>query len=481
MRNFLLLQIRRFILIGSVVALVGCSMGLDYVKPDTQLPQKWLSADDQSSSEPVQQDWWQNFHDPVLSQLIAKASQGNLDLQIAEARITEARAARSSAVASLLPTGNVMGSATREANQLAVPGSFPGITKPFNIFQTGFDASWELDLFGVNRKRLAAASADLEASQASRDDIMISLLAEVARTYIDIRQYQSQLAIAQNTIDADAKTSDIIKQRFEVGEDPRFDLTQANAQLEEEQTQLPTYRNMLAQAEFSMDVLLGEQPGSTQVFVSTAAPIPVSDKKLILAAPAAVIADRPDIRMAERKLAAATAQQGVAVAKFFPDISLSGFIGLLNTNAGNLFAASSESWMMGSSVIWPILSYGTLSANLDAANAEQQEAMATYRKTMINALSDVERSVTAYIEQEKSYQSFVETVDTNQNTYKIANQRYEEGQTSYLEVLNAQRALYASQKELAEAQAKTSQDLVSTYKSLGGGWKKQDTDKSTAP
>jgi NodT family efflux transporter outer membrane factor (OMF) lipoprotein len=300
--------------------------------------------------------------------------------------------------------------------------------------------------------------------------MMVILLAEVARTYVDIRQYQAQLDTAEATIVANKNTLAIAQQRLAAGDTPGLDVTQAQAQLEQTESQLPQYQNLLAQAEYSMDVLLGEQPGATHTLTAKSAPIPTSDKKLVLAAPASIIANRPDIRVAERKLASATAQQGVAVAKFFPDISLSGFIGLLNTNAGNLLTAGSQSWMMGASVLWPILSYGTLSANLDAANAQQQEALATYQKSIIAALSDVEKSVTAWTEQDKLQQALAKTTASDRHALDVSRQRYKEGLTSFLEVLDAERTLNASQIQLTEARAQTAQNLIAVYKSLGGGW-----------
>jgi len=383
----------------------------------------------------------------------------------------------SSSEAALLPTGDVKGSATREANQLAFPdagatGLGPLLHKPFNIFQTGFDASWELDLFGGNRRAEESAEAQMQASEASRDDVRVSLLAEVARSYVAVRQYQAQLAIATNVVEADKKTMDIAEQLFKAGQSPQLDVTQAEAALEQVQTQLPHLRDAVAQEEYSMDVLLGEQPGTAHAIIGASVSIPASDKKLVLAAPASVIAQRPDIRVAERKLAASTAQQGVAVAKFFPDISLTGFFGVLNTSMNNLVTPGNQSWMAGGSVLWPILSYGTLSANLDAANAQQQEAMATYQKTIIGALSDVERSLSAYTEQEKFLQSSVNEVEKSKHARAIAQERYQEGLTSRLAVLEADRSLYAAEDRLTQARGEASQNLIAVYKSLGGGWVK---------
>lgn len=468
-----------FVTLGPALILSGCMLGPDYRQPETKLPQNWNSSQANRAAIdglPIERAWWQSFHDPVLNQLIEKASNANPDIKTAEARIAEARASRAGAGAALLPTGDWMASANRQGNQLGFPSGGPAdlsnlVKQPFNIFKSGFDASWELDLFGGHRRELESAEAELEASEISREDVLISTLAEVARTYVDIRQYQVQLNNTEDTIAADKKSISITRQRFEVGDTAGMDVSRAEAQLEHDRAQIAYYSNLLQQAEYSMDVLLGERPGAAHEIVGEDAPVPLSDKQLILAAPSVVIAKRPDIRNAERKLAAATAQQGVAVAKFFPDVSLSGFIGLFNTNAGNFLNLSSKSWSMGASVLWPILSYGSLSANLDAADARQQEALAIFQKTMLNALSDVERSFTAYTEQEKYLQSQEKATVADQHVNQIANERYKEGLTSFLDVLDAERSYYASRTQLISAKAQTSQNLIAVYKSLGGSWK----------
>ena len=456
---------------GAAVLLAACTVGPDYQKPTTDLPAGWVSAAPAADADGVQQLWWQNFHDPVLDQLITQAIADNPDVKIAEARILAARANRASAKAALLPTGDVSASGVREANQFAIPsGSFPGLTDPYNIFQTGFDASWELDLFGGHRRELEATNAELAGAIATRGDTLVSLLAEVARTYIDIRAAQAELKIAADTITSDRNAADIARQRFEAGQTARFDLTQADAQLEQAGSQLPYYRNQLAQAQFSLDVLIGAAPGTTKTLTDTPQPVPVAAQAVVLAAPAKVIANRPDILVAERQLAAATARQGEAVAQFFPDISLTGFLGLLNTDAGSLLRTASRSYLLSGKLVWPILSYGSLEANLDAANAQQQAALAQYQKTVLSALSDVERSVTSYTERERYRQALDRTVAADQHADAIARERYKEGLTSFLEVLDAERTLYAAQTQAALASAETSQDLVAVYKSLGGGW-----------
>jgi NodT family efflux transporter outer membrane factor (OMF) lipoprotein len=463
-----------FILIASGVLLLGCAVGPDYQKPESKTPPAWLSANNKAPNAPtdtqvtIEETWWKNFNDPVLSQLIDKALLGNYDLKIAEARIEQARAARGSAFAALLPTGDAKAGVTRA--QLPPALAFPGLSNPLNIYQADIDASWELDLFGGHRRALEGATYDVEASEATLADARVSLLAEVARTYVDICKYQTELKITSDIVAADQNTVDLTKERATGGDVAGIDATQAEAQLETEKAQVPVYQSLLAQTEFSMDLLLGEQPGATQSLVGATTAIPVSDKTVVLAAPAAVIDHRPDIRIAERQLASATAQQGVAAAQFYPDISLSGFLGLINPHISDLLTKTSTAWMMGSSVTWPILSYGSLAANQESADAHQKEALATYQKTVLAAFADVEKAVTAYTKEQDYRDAFAQSVDKNREASAVAKQRYENGLTSFLETLDADRTLYNSEIQLAEANAMTSEDLISVYKSLGGGW-----------
>ena len=459
------------ILLGSL-SLLGCMVGPDYKKPELAAPQSWQAAPVSEKSN--EQQWWQRFNDPILNHLLEKALLGNLDLKTAEARIIEARALHASATAALFPTGDLMAGASRQGNTIGFPGGSSSIAQqvkqPFNMFKTGFDVSWELDLFGGHRRSAEAAKAEFEAANVTRDDILISTLAEIAKTYVEIRQYQRQLAIAQQIVDADNKTTELIQQRVAIGSNAGIDVTRTLAILEHDRSQLAYFKNMLVQAEFRMDVLLGEKPGLSHTLVKEKTEIPSTDMALILATPAVVMTHRPDIRHADRMLAAATAQQGVATAKFYPDISLTGFIGLFNTNAGNFLNVSSKSWSMGGNVLWPILSYGTLSANLHAADAKQQAAMTQYQQAMISAFSDVERSLTAYSEQEKVWQSLEKSGKANNHVVQIAQERYVAGISSLLDVLDAQRSLYNTQNQVTIAKAQTSINLISVYKSLGGSW-----------
>ncbi len=474
-------------LLISLIAITGCTVGPDYLKPDLELPKNWFQSTlknaPRTSDSEVEHAWWKRFNDPILQSLIDKDLTGNLDIKIAESRIAEARANRSYAANDLLPTVNGKASAVRQSNRIAFPGGGGpfDLTKPLNTFETGFDATWEADLFGGKRRTLEAESATLASEEANADDVRVSMLAEVARTYFEIRQYQQQLALNKDTVASGQTSVKIAQERYKVGETAKLDVMQANAQLQQFQTQIPYYENLLAQSEFNLDILLGEQPGTTHSLVLDAKPLPVADKDLVLSAPAQVIATRPDIRMAEQKLIAATAEKGVAIAALFPDISLSGFAGFLNIDQANLIKGSSRSWSMGGSVLLPIFNYGRLSANIDAADARKQQALDEYRKTLVAALSDVNKAITAYAKQEEFRAALQKTVADNRQVTTIARQRYKEGLSSFLDVLEAQRTLYASESQLASANALVSENLVALYKSLGGGWKDTGPTPVTTP
>jgi multidrug efflux system outer membrane protein len=460
--------------LGLALLLTACTVGPDYQKPDTALPKNWTSAPGRDNIA-IEQHWWRRFNDPTLNRLIEQATTNNPDLQIAAGQIAEARALRAVAAAALMPGGNFSASANRQANQFGFPGGGASdlsqlIKQPYNIFKSVFDASWELDLFGGRRRDREAASAELEAAADAQRAQLISTLAEVAHNYIDIRNFQAQLDIADDTLAADLKTVELTRQRVAAGESAAAELIGAEARQQRDQSQIPYYRNQLAQAEYALDVLLGEQPGAAHRLTQGRGVIPAADSEPVLAAPAAVIANRPDIASAERKLAAATAQQGVAVAKFFPDVSLTGFIGLFNTNAGNFLNVSSKSWSMGGNLLWPILSYGSLSANVDAADAKQQQALARYRKSIISALSDVERAYTAYSEQQQRLAMQQKSTAADARLYAIALERYQQGLSPMLEALDGQRTRNSAASQLASAKAQTAENLIALYKSLGGGW-----------
>jgi NodT family efflux transporter outer membrane factor (OMF) lipoprotein len=474
--------------------LLGCEVGPHYHAPHLALPSGWFSKTpakpDPAALERAELDraWWRNFNDPVLEKLTALAAQGNFDLKIAEARISEARANRAQAQAGLLPTVNATGSALRQANRIAFPGEDGGsspfnIKEPFNTFQAGFDATWELDLFGGTRRKMEAENARLDASVDTAEDMRIRLMAEVARTYIEIRHDQAQLRVIDETASADAKTVKLTQELYKAGKVARVDAIRADADLFGTEADIHKWKNLLAQSEFSLDLLLGANPGTTHDLIAEADSrkmpkgktrdgiIPTATARPMLAAPATVIANRPDLRAAERSLAAATAEQGVATAALFPKVSLSGFLGLLNVESSKFASLKSKSWSDEASFTAPIFDFGKLRSQLHLAKAEKKEALFSYEKSVVAALSDVESSLSAYTQEEAHRHALRRVVDDDRRAASVALERYKQGTTNFLEVLDAQRSLYTAQNQVIDSDAQASEDLVALYKSLGGGWK----------
>lgn len=472
------------------IALAGCKAGPDYHKPNEPLPIGWKQIGDSpkpaehkeeqalDSQALAQLQWWKKFNDPVLDDLIEKGLKQNLDLQVAKGRIQEARSALRSAKSNLLPSVDAMASGLREGNQIALgKTSFP---KPFNIFQTGFDASWELDLFGKNRRAIESAFALFGAEHAHADEIRVTVLAEIARTYMDIRRYQTQVSIAQDTVKSQQETLKIQQELYAAGNISETGVIPAKTRLMQQQAQELYYQNLLATSEYAMDLLLGEHPGTTHTLVGEIRPIPVADKNLVLAAPADVIANRPDVREAERNFASSVAEVGVAKARIFPDISISGFFGFLSSTTDNLVSAQNKSWNVGGNLLWPVFNYGNVVAGIETSKARKEEALATYKKSVIAALVDVESALSSYTKQEASREYMDGIVKHDSHAADIAQARYKEGVTSMADALEAQQTLYGAQSQLADAAANSAQDFVAVYKSLGGGWQELAKPQETA-
>ena len=465
-----MLRNKRLIAILLVLLLSACKVGENYQSPKLALPEKWLVSSVDKKAE-IEQNWWKNFNDPVLDSLINKALAGNIDLKIATSRIAQARANAGFAKADLLPTTNIDASSNRQANRLAF-GNIPfDLTKKFDTYQTGFDASWELDLFGGKKRELEAQKALLKSSEYSQKDLQVSLLAEVARNYIDIRNYQTQLITANDIVTTNERTVKIAQERFSKGETSEPIVITNKNSLSQAKTQIIYYQNLLTQTEYNMDILLGENAGATHLIVQSIKPTPVADKKLLIAAPAQIIANRPDVRVAEQKFAASVAEKGVAIAKLYPDISLTAFLGFLSGDTNNLMTIGNKSWSFGGNVIFPILNYNRISQNIALAKAESEESALLYRKAVLLALIDVENSLNNYNKSLATKDLLEAETKGNAHAVDIAEERYKVGVANFSDVLEARRVYLASKSQLDDASATVSKNLISVYKSLGGGWK----------
>lgn len=465
----------RTAVLGALVLIIsGCMVGPNYRKPDTSTPAKWNEAADFASAKsPVElARWWTTFNDPELDSLVDRAVRLNKDLKLAQARVREARAQKGIVAADLYPQVNTSAdySRNRSSENASPGGSSGGSTGDFDLFQAGFDAGWEIDIFGRTRRAVEAANADIEASEENLRDVLVSLLAEVARSYLQVRGTQLRLTIAHDNINAQRQTLELVTARYQAGLSSELDVAQARAQLSNTEAQVPTLETQLKQSIYQLGVLLAQEPATLVEELSKVAPIPMTPPEIPAGLPSEILRRRPDIRKAERELAAATARIGVATADLFPRFSLIGALGLQSVSLSDFFTSGSRFWSVGPTVKWPVFDAGRIRANIQVQNARQEQALAQYEKTVLSSFADVESSIVAYLREQESRRSFSDSVDASRRAVEIANELYTQGLVDFLNVLVNQRALYQSQDQLAQSDQKVATNLVAVYKALGGGW-----------
>jgi len=457
--------------------LAGCTVGPNYKTPDINTPAQFTEADpnvvkspSQDINDPNMARWWDQLGDPQLSSLIEDALTCNLDLRIAAARIAQARAIRGITVADEFPNINATGSYSRSRRSFnSTPGFNFGPREQDN-FDLGFDAAWELDVFGRTRRAVEAATAEIQASQEFSREVRISVAAEVARSYISLRDFQQRLIIAQNNVKSQQNTLLIVESRFKAGLTNELDLAQARAQLESTRSQIPTFQIGTRQSLHRLAVLLALEPSALEKELATAKIVPATKPLVPLGLPSQLLLRRPDIRQAERTLAAETARIGAATADLFPRFSLTGSIGQSSANTDNLFNSSSRFWSIGPDFSWPVFDAGRIRNNIRLENARQEEAMANYIQTILTSLSEVEDALVAYGREQQRLGSLEKAVAANQRSVDLSNELYSKGLVDFLNVLDNQRRLYLSQDQLEQSQRDVATDLVALYKALGGGW-----------
>lgn len=458
---------------GSVA---GCTVGPNYHPPRSNPPEQWSEtpAGGETNDSPSIATWWKNFNDTELDSLVERAVHSNLDLHIAEARVREARAQRGVAFADLWPSVDASGSYSSErtsANQPLLGALLPpSVPLSNNVYQAGFDASWELDVFGGRRRTVEAADAGIASAVYSQQDVQVTLVAEVARNYVEARSFQRRLAIARENIEAQQEAVAVASDRFQHGLTSNLDAEQAATVLVQTEAQVPTLETGLQTSIHRLGVLLGQQPGALLAELSTVAPIPSTPPKVPVGLPSDLLRRRPDIRVAERQLAAATAQIGVATADLFPKFSLTGDVGLQSVSASDWFTAGSRFWSAGPTVQWRIFDAGRIRANIRIKNAKQEQALASFEKSVLTSFEDVENALVAYAKEQTRNVSLEEAVKRSRNSLQISSQRYVNGLTSFIDVIDAERSLYQTQDNLVQSDRTVSQDLIALYKALGGGW-----------
>lgn len=463
------------------VLLAACTaVGPDYhAPPGVATPKQWQGQTAPPQAKANAADtWWQTFNDPLLNQLIDEAVAANLDLKIALLRVKDVRAQRVSIYASALPTVSARSSVSRRLNNIATAGTTSGAmgggfgNQLIDIFQNGFDAQWELDFFGGVRRAAEAADASVESEIENSRDVLVTLLGEVARTYMELRANQQLLAITQDTLKSQEDTLQLTQIRQQAGLADSLEVTQAQAQLAATQAQAPVYETAIQQRLHALSLLLARPPAALNARLEKAAPIPSVATTVIPELPSELLKRRPDIRRAERLLAVATANIGVAESDLYPKLNLTAFLGLQNSSVQNVLPIS-RSWSTAGSLTMPIFNWSSLQANLKSKRALSEEAKLSYEAAVLTAFKDVEDALVAYSKEQQRHQALADAVVANQLALQLANERYQRGLTAFTDVLLTQRALFQTQSNLTDSSLSISSQMVALYKALGGGWQTQ--------
>jgi multidrug efflux system outer membrane protein len=457
----------RFTALAATLLLAGCiNVGPDYHHP-TEKPVTLQGVDStRQTSADFQADWWKQFNDPTLDTLIARAAKNAPDLKIALAHLKEARALLGTARSQQWPDIETGASYTRSRGQT------PGVSEQRSTtttYQAGFDASWELDLFGGVRRSVQAAQADSEAAAASLQDAQVTLFAEVARNYFDLRGTQLRIEVARRDIANQREALELIEGRAALGTGSEQDVASARARLAGVEATLPVLTTQAQADTFRLAVLLGERPGALDVDLSSARFTPI-DATLPIGNADDVLKRRPDIRSAERELAAATARIGVAKADWFPHVRLGGFLGFLAGRSNDFGSPDTRAWSLAPSISWSGLNVERVRSGVKASEARADGALANYQRTVLRALEDVDNALVGYNQQRVRVQHLFEQAQQSEHAAKLAKIRYDAGAIDYLELLDAQRTHLSAEDQLAAAEAGINLRAIALYKALGGGW-----------
>ncbi len=465
--------------LASLVALTllvsGCiKVGPDYVQPPAPVQQKWLeSKDPQIKHEPSEhRDWWKMFKDPVLDSLVETAYQQNLTVRTAGIRILQTRAELGIAVGALYPQeqGATMGwTQFKLSDEFSTSGA-PSPQRSFDGWDIGLDSAWELDFWGKFRRNIDSATAGLEASIAAYDDVLVTLTAQVGSTYVQIRTLEERLRHRRENVVIQERSLRIADVRFRNGAVTELDVTQATSLLRDTQAVVPTLEASIRQAKNALSTLLGTPPGDLGDVLGPAKPIPAPPAQVAVGMPAELIRQRPDIRRAERQVAAQSEQIGIAKADLFPAFSIAGTIGWQATDFTKLVQGSSFGGSGGPSFRWNLFNYGRLRNNVRAQDALFQQQVVDYQNTVLRAYQEVEDATTAYLREQERVKFLEDSVTASRRSVDLALIQYRDGVTDYTRVLETQRALVNGQDSLADSQGNISLNLIDLYKALGGGW-----------
>lgn len=471
----------------SVLALAGltaaCTVGPDYQPDQLAVPSTWTehepSVSDKAAADAALKDWWATFEDPLLDRLIAQAIRGNEDLKIAKQRLIQARAGR--AIAASVDYPQVKAAASRTNSNSSTTVEYPPGIGQFHTWELGFDASWEIDVFGGTRRAEEAADADIGAAIEDRRTILVSLLAEVAGDYASLRTSQLRLAIAQRNIEAARKGLDLTQQEFQRGLGTDLEVAQARAQWNNVRSAPPPLRAAVARLSHAIAVLVGGFPGDLEAELSKPAPLMAVPANLPVALPSETMTNRPDIRRAERRYAAATARIGVATAELFPHFEIPLMLDPTSSAIHTLFEARSLNWTLGLAASGLVYDGGKTDARIESAKAAAETARLGYEQTVRGAFRDVEDALINFSTETERNGTLKQAASDSDQALDRATRLYGAGLTDFLKVLDSERTAFAAEDLEAQSRLASVQDVIALFKALGGGWQGVAFEEADAP
>lgn len=472
-----------------ILLVQGCawipSVGPDYVEPEISPPDSWLTKEASLTSaldERIKPDWWSGLNDPALTELISRALTSSPDLKIAQARVGEARALLRVATAGFFPQVNAGYEFQRSDPSDA---SFQGLSRslaPFSQYSAGFDATWEIDLFGGLRREREGALASLEQAEATHADAMVTLLSDVARTYYSIRAAEKRLLVNRRNLETQAESLELVRARFEAGLVSELDVAQSENLVETTRARIPQIEDTKLSLVAALGVLIGEFPESVQELLVVAPAVTLRDNVGDLPAivpvgiPADLLRRRPDVRALERSVAAQSARVGVATSDLFPRISLTGQFGYTNFESGSLFDQEGRRWSFTPAVQLPLFRGGSIWANIEAQDQRLAQALALYEKGVLSAVSETEQALSSYRRQRERQVALLAAFRASERALELSRDLYTQGIADFQRVLDAEREALQSEENLVFAEEATMRALISIYKALGGGWEREATD-----
>jgi len=456
------------LMLGGVLA--GCAVGPDYAgPPGPALPSHWSTKTASHRGAGKLDRWWLRLRDPLLNRLIEEAVEANPDVAKAKAVVREARATLQQTTAGLFPS--ISGTASVTNNKTSAGASSVLVdSAPYSLHQASFDSSWELDLFGGTQRGIEAAVRSAQSAEEDLRDSLVTLIGDVAAYYVEARGYQARIALAQRTAVSQRDTEKLTRSKYEAGSGNAVDLAKATAQAASTEANVPTYQAAFAADIHRLGILLGRPPDGVASLMARSAPVPAPRMPLPTGLPADLLQSRPDVASAERKLAQATAKIGQAEADRYPAVSLTGSVGTSAIRAGDLAKYSSLSWSVGPSITVPVFDAGKRLATVRIAEAQRDQAFATFHSTLLTALEDVENALVSLSRERVRATKLTEAAKNYREAARLSRSLFETGSASFIDVLDAERSLYSAEDSLIQSRVSAAKDYIALAKALGGGW-----------